>query len=252
MRPPSATVHPATVITLHTLPGTEDIESLSPFCMKVEVYLKLQKLPYKAKMGDPRKAPKAKLPYIEMDGEIIADSSTILERLEKSAARPLDRGLDAASRAQAHVLQRMLEESLYFTMVWSRWVDDEGWDELGPRIKAVVPAAVRWFLPGIMRKKVAGQTAAQGIGRHSREEIFARGKADIDAIAAILNDRPYLLGNELRTIDVIAYAFLGNIMLWKKPSPLSEALRSHHTLEAYVERIRAAKTLEKPATGRTS
>lgn len=30
-------VHPAAVITLHTMPGTGKVESMSPFCMKVEV-----------------------------------------------------------------------------------------------------------------------------------------------------------------------------------------------------------------------
>jgi hypothetical protein len=38
-------VHPAAVITLHTMPGTDEVESMSSSCMKVEVYLKLQKVP---------------------------------------------------------------------------------------------------------------------------------------------------------------------------------------------------------------
>lgn len=45
-------------ITGHTMPGIEQLESVSPFCMKVEVYLKLQQLRYKIATGDPRKAPK--------------------------------------------------------------------------------------------------------------------------------------------------------------------------------------------------
>ena len=32
---------PTIVITLHTFPGRHGLESLSPFCMKVEVYLKM-------------------------------------------------------------------------------------------------------------------------------------------------------------------------------------------------------------------
>ena len=37
-------VHPAAVIILHTMPGTDHVESMSPFCMKVEVYFELQKV----------------------------------------------------------------------------------------------------------------------------------------------------------------------------------------------------------------
>jgi len=221
------------------MPGTDELESMSPFCMKVEVYLKLQKVPYKVASGDPRKAPKRKLPLVEDEGNKICDSSAILSYLEQKADSPLDRGLDAAGLAQAHVLKRMFEESLYFVLLWSRWGDDAGWETVRPMIEAVVPAMARWFVPGLIRKKVVASLVAQGTGRHTREEIFALGTADLDAVAAILGDKPYLLDDQLRTIDVIAYAFLANILLWTKPSPLTEAARALPVLDAYVKRIGA-------------
>jgi glutathione S-transferase len=225
------------VITLYTMPGTDVLESLSPFCMKVEVYLKLQKIPYTTRGGDPRKAPKGKLPIIEEDGKKIADSSVILAHLEQKAERALDADLDPAGRAQAHALKRMFEESLYFVILWSRWADDEGWTELRPRIEAIVPAALRWFVPGLIRKKVVASSVAQGTGRHSRDEIYALGKADLEAVSTLLGDRPYLLGDKLRTIDVTGYSFLASILRWAKPSPLTDVARNLPGLEAYVERI---------------
>src|SRR5688500_4235157 len=60
------------MITLHTLPGRFGLESLSPFCMKAEIYLKLAKLEYRAVAGDPRKAPKQKLPLIDDDGTLVS------------------------------------------------------------------------------------------------------------------------------------------------------------------------------------
>ena len=73
------------------MPGNERLESLSPFCMKLELYLKLRQLPYKITMGDPRKATKSKLPFIEGESDgSIADSSIILAHLEAKAAAPLD------------------------------------------------------------------------------------------------------------------------------------------------------------------
>jgi glutathione S-transferase len=233
-------VHPAAVITLHTMPGTDKVESMSPFCMKVEVYLKLQKVPYQVSLGDPRKAPKGKLPTIEAeDGRRIADSSAILAYLEEKADKPLDRALDAGDRARSHVLKRLFEESLYFVLVWSRWGDDAGWEEVRPRIAQIVPAPVRWLVPGIIRKKVIASTVAQGVGRHTRDEIYALGKADLEAVAALLGEGPYLLGAELHTVDVIAYAFLANILRWPKPSPLTDTARALPALEAYVTRIEA-------------
>ncbi len=62
----------------------------------VEIYLKLQSVPYKVSLGDPRKAPKGKLPMIEVEGgRRIADSSAIFGYLEEKAERPLDGGSTA-------------------------------------------------------------------------------------------------------------------------------------------------------------
>jgi glutathione S-transferase len=227
------------VITLYSLPGTKELESLSPFCMKVEVYLKLQQVPYKLVNGDPRKAPKGKLPTIDVDGTTVADSSAILACLEQKAERPLDRGLDAEARARAHVLKRTFEESLYFVLLWSRWADDDGWLELKKTVDLMVPGALRFFLPGVIRKKVVGSIVAQGTGRHSRDEIYALGRADLEAVSALLGDRPFLVDRELRTTDLIAYSFLASILMWPRPSPLTEVARGLPNLDAYVKRIGA-------------
>lgn len=227
------------MITFHTFPGTKELESFSPFCMKVEVYMKAQGLEYKTAAGaDPRKAPKKKMPFIEDDGTIVCDSSAILAFLEKKSKTPMDAGLDAEARARAHVLQRTFEESLYWVVLWSRWVDDDGWTLTGPRIASQMPAAVRWFMPGLIRKQVKGAAFAQGYGRHSPEEIYALGAADLEAIATLLGDKPFFLGDTPRMIDVIAYAFLANIHYWDKPSPVSASMKKLPTLEAFVMRAR--------------
>jgi len=229
--------HDAPVITLHTLPGGYGVESVSPFCMKVEVYLKLAKLPYKTRIGNVRKAPKGKLPFIvDDDGTVIADSSAIVAHLEKKHGEPLDKGLSSDEKAKAHVLKRMLEESLYFVVVWSRWAEDEGFAVVRESLK-VIPAAIRWFLVPAIRKNVVGITRSQGIGRHSRDEIYAFGKADIDAVSTLLGQSTFLLGDRLTTVDVIAYSFFAAMLRVPGGAPLRAAVKATPNLEAYVARI---------------
>jgi glutathione S-transferase len=227
------------VITFYTFPGTTHVESFSPFCMKVEVYLKLQQLEYERVLGDPRKAPKGKMPFI-VDGDTkVADSAAILTYLEAKVKSPLDAGLDAEARARAHVIRRTLEESLYFAALWSNWIDDEGWAMWGGKIAAMMPAAVRWFLPGLIRGKVRSSLVGQGVGRHSKEEIYAHGRHDVEAVATLLGDRPYFLDDRLRTVDVVAYAFFANLLYREVPSPLTEAVSSRPALVSFVERVAA-------------
>jgi glutathione S-transferase len=237
--------HDAPVITLHTLPGGHGVESYSPFCMKAEVYLKLAKLPYKTRIGNVRKAPKGKLPFIvDDDGTVVADSSAIVAHFEKKHGDPLDKGLSLEEKARAHVLKRTLEESLYFVAVWARWAEDEGFAVVRESLKGI-PAAIRWFLVPAIRKNVVGITRAQGIGRHSRDEIYAFGKADIDAVATLLGERPFLLGDRLSSVDVSAYAFFANMLRVPGGDPLRAAVKATPNLEAYVdrigERVKAAK-----------
>jgi glutathione S-transferase len=225
------------VITLHTIPGGYGVESISPFCMKVEVYLKLAKLPYKTVSGNIRKAPKGKLPFIvDDDGSVISDSSAIVAHLEKKHGQPLDKGLSSDERARAHVIKRTLEESLYFVAVYARWAEDEGFEVVRGAFKRI-PAPIRWVLMPAIRKNVVGITRAQGIGRHSRDEIYAFGKEDIDAVATLLGQNAFLLGDKLTTVDVSAYSFFAGILRVPGPEPLKAAVRANPTIEPYVARV---------------
>lgn len=227
------------MITLHTIPGDSGaaLESLSPFCMKVECYLKLAKVPYTTVLSNPQKAPKGKLPFITDGDERIADSSFILRHLEQKHGEPLDGGMTAIEKARAHVIQRMIEESLYFVLLWSRWSDEVGWVKTRPVLLKGLPGAISWLLAPIIRKSAVSQAKSQGTGRHSRDEIFANGKRDLDALAAMLGDGPYFLGEKMRSIDVIAYAFLANIVKFDLDSPLKDAAKAHSNLIAFLERM---------------
>jgi glutathione S-transferase len=240
-------VHPAAVIRFHTIPGRDDLESFSPFCMKVEVYLKLAGLPYEAeRSGDPRKAPKQKLPWIEDDGTAIADSGAILAHLEKKHGEPLDKGLDDKQRALSHLMRRTLEESLYFVMLWSRWAEEEGWQKVSSKFFGGLPAPLRLFVPGIVRKKVIGSTHAQGVGRHTRDEIYAHGKADILAVSASMGNT-FALDDKPRTIDVVIYSFVANAVRVELDNPVREFIRSDKRLMSHMERVSDALAKKKAA-----
>jgi glutathione S-transferase len=230
-------VHPASVITLHTFPGRWGLESLSPFCMKVEVYLKLAKLPYKTVLGgDPRKAPKGKMPFIEDDGTIVCDSTTIVDYLEKKHGAPIDGGLSDLDRARGHMIRRTFEEATYFVVLWIRWGEETGWKET-QKFFTAIPAAVRWAVAPMIRRKVIQSAHAQGTGRHSRDEIYELGKRDLEAFATILGDRSYVLDDRLRTTDIVAYSFLSNILRAEIDTPLRDAAKAMPSLESYVMRI---------------
>ena len=78
------------MIKLYKFGPIGDICDPSPFCVKVEAYLRMTNQPYETVSGAQylRKAPKRKLPYIEDNGKIIADSSFILNYLKNFGDQP--------------------------------------------------------------------------------------------------------------------------------------------------------------------
>ena len=228
------------MIVLHQFAPAFGLPNASPFCMKLETYLRLAGLPYRlANDGDVFKAPKGKLPWIEDGALQLADSGAIVDALEQRLARPVDAGLAPVERAQALAFRRLLEEDLYWAVVYTRWVPAEAWALTRQAFFGALPAPLRLLVPPLARRSLRAQLRGHGMGRHTPTEIMAIGCSDLDAVADFLADKPFLMGAQPRTVDASAYAFLANI-LW---APVDSALRRHArtrpTLEAYCQRMKA-------------
>ena len=143
------------VIKLYQFPPVFG-RNVSPFSLKLETWLKLAGLPYQVvAIRNPGQGPKGKLPFIEDDdGSFIADSSLIIEHLSRSRGIDLDAGLDARQRAEALALQRLVEEHLYFVLVWSRWLDPEGWPTLAPALLGSIPPPLRQLAAIALRRRI--------------------------------------------------------------------------------------------------
>ena len=212
----------------------------SPFCLKVETFCQLAGIPYKSVPTLPFKSPRGKLPFIVADGERVADSGHILAHLSATAAEDIDAGLDAGQRATGHLLRRLCEESLYFVVVYSRWIDDAGWAVAKPEFFRGLPPVLRSVIPGRTRKKVQAQLHQQGYGRHSRDEVFAIGAADLEAIAVYLSYHVFAVTDRPTSYDASVYALLKSILATPLESPLKQAAQALPVLADYLLRVERA------------
>jgi glutathione S-transferase len=105
--------------------------------------LKFAGLAYSEDRGGFRKAPKGKLPYINDDGLIVADSTFIRFQIEKKYGFDFDSGLTQDQRAGAWAAEKMCEEHLYWALVATRWLEDANCQGAGPILQGranAVPA----------------------------------------------------------------------------------------------------------------
>lgn len=225
------------MIELHQYPAIWGLPSLSPFCIKVETFLKKANLPYQVVVErNPARGPKGKMPFIRDGERVVADSTFICDYLIQTYARQDLEPEAGLSRAQAHAFQRMIEENLYFVLLYSRWVDPVGWQVVSEAFTPLFPPLIGPLFLSLIRSRLKHQAQAQGIGRHSLDEVYRIGARDLEAISAFLADKPFLLGERWTSVDATLYAFLFTILQQPIESQLKKAVLARPNLLAYCER----------------
>jgi glutathione S-transferase len=213
-----------------------------PFALKLLKWLDLAGIPYDQVIEDvPSRGPKGKSPWIELDGERIGDSEVIIELLAKRSGFDIDRGLTAEQRALSHALRRMLEEHFHMVFEWELFVHPAGIEAVRGMAARMVPAVMVRPVAMMICRHFRNQLGARGIARHSAGTIAAKGEADLDAIEAILGDKPFLVGNRPAMADMSAYGLLGPMAAWPMHTPVADSIKSRPRLKAYLQRLTEAK-----------
>jgi hypothetical protein len=177
-------------IKLFQFPRMFGIPNLSPFCCKLETWLRIAGVPYEVvETPDPRKGPKGKLPFIEDAGVRIADTSLIIDHLGRTRGVDPDAGLDASQRAIALLAQRTLEEHYGFILAYTHLVRDEGLQHTGARFDSM-PAIVRPLVGGLVRRQIKKILWSQGLLRHAHEDIIEAALRDWRAVLTVMFDGP--------------------------------------------------------------
>jgi glutathione S-transferase len=225
------------MLTLHTFGPMFGLPDPSPFVSKADVLLKMSGVAYQTKSGGLRGAPKGKLPYIDDDGEKIADSTFIRLHLERKYRIDFDAHLSAVEKAIAWSVEKMLEDHLYWAIVSARWMDDANFSKGPSRFFDGAPAVIRPLITNMIRRSVRKTLHGHGLGRHSDVEISTLANRTIDAVAVLLGDKPYLMGEKKCGADATAYAFLLGTLCSHFDTPIRTHAERHKNVVSYCERL---------------
>ena len=210
--------------------------NVSPFGLKLEAWLRLADIPYTVEPStDLGKGPKGKLPYIRDDGRLIGDTTLIIEHLKAPGASTRCRAVAARARRSAGnaaavrgalLLRPGLQPLDRRCRLGRPW---------RPAFFGRLPFPVGRVAAGHFRRRVRRMLHMQGIGRHRPDEIYAMARHDLEAVADYLGDRPFLMGEQLTTIDAVAYAFIANVLYVPFETELKRMTQDFPTLVAYCE-----------------
>ena len=213
----------------------------SPFCMKVRAILDYKGLAYDC--VDPigragalrRRGATGKVPAIELDGELIFDSTDIAHALDARFPDPPLMPQDPRQRALCHALEDWADESLYFIGLYYRWFEAEGRKPVAGVFRKASPLlgsiAYRFYL-----YRILGQLRGQGTLRKSPEHVRRDLERQLDAVEGLLEPGPYVLGD---TPYICDFALWGQLAYLDRTPVGGEAIKGRAAIGEYLERMGA-------------
>ena len=229
------------MLTLYSYPDLFGVADNNPYGLKIFAFLKLCQLAFRHDhIIDTAQAPRGQLPYLTDDGEVIGDSDTIIAYLIRRHHLTIDDALTEAQR-DTHLLIRRTLDDLYWVMSYSRWKDDRFWPLFRDAMLRTHPDLTEAMLLQA-RAYNFDRYRFQGIGRFEPEAAYARGLADLQALARLLPPQGFMFGALPSSIDAGLYGFIANIVFYEIPTPLKAFVTAQANLVAHCHAIHAAVT----------
>ena len=181
-----------------------------------------------------RRGKTGKVPAVEIDGELIVDSTDIAYAIDEKFPDPPLLPADARERGLCHALEDWADESLYFIGLYYRWYEAEG--------RKAVPAAFgksvsgrilyRYYLR-MMLLQIRGQGTLRKTAEHVRRDL----ERHLDAIEGMLAARPYLLGDRPYLCD---FALWGQLNYLNRTPVGGGAIKPRQAIGSYIVRMTPA------------
>ena len=229
------------MIKLYSFGPSFGVLDPSPFVLKIHTYMRLANIEYvyHPDVGNLRKAPKGKLPFIT-DGETtISDSEFIISYLKENYKVELDSNLSVEQKSSSYLMGKSLDENLYWCLVYSRWAKEDSWIHIKKAFFESMPFPLKLIIPPIARKKVVSALKKQGLGKHSDDEINTIAFKTFKSMSEFLGDKQYFFGEKPCTFDATAFAFLCQFICSSIRNDMNEIACSFENLTNYCNNIKS-------------
>ena len=221
----------------------------SPFCLKVRAILDHKRIRFArvGALGRPmlelrRRGRIGKVPALEIDGELVCDSTDIAYELERRVPEPAILPADPRERALCHALEEWADESLYWVGIYFQWIDPTG--------LAMVPQAFGKGPLGrvafeVYRRRIHRQVRGQGTARKPDAHVRADLERHLDAAEGLLAPGPFLLGARPALCD---FAVMSQLVYLARTPAGKPRVEARPALTGYLERMKGLRAQGATAT----
>ncbi|XP_035225608.1 failed axon connections-like [Stegodyphus dumicola] len=232
------------VVYLYQFSRCPTLPSASPFCLKVETWLRMTEVRYENVDHKMKyKSKKGQLPFVEINGVEIADSDIIIKELSQIFGKDLDENLTLDQKNVSHAFVSMLNNHTSWVMRWWRYSHPGEFLkaaqlDIKRTLNSKLPKGLLHFFFKLGFKSNIKRAVGHGVGRHNSDEIYEFGKKDLKALSEYLAEKPYFFGEEPHLLDCVAFSHLCQFV-YIPFGGLKEYLESDCTnLLSFVERMK--------------
>jgi len=218
------------------------VTEVSLYVLRVESFLRLIGVPYvkQATIPSTSENPRHKLPYANLQGVMLDDSSRIIDHL-KSKFKDPDKDLTDEQRALGCMIRHTIFGSLYWVMYHMSMCSQSARASLLEMMQSI-PPILRQAISASVLQGVHSSLDGQGIQRLPKEQVAELGKEMVVSIHQILGSHQFILGTTAPTsYDCDVYSTL--VLLFHDgvlgSHPWVVAIQKEYpNLVDYVDRLR--------------
>ncbi|TMS34652.1 hypothetical protein L596_002197 [Steinernema carpocapsae] len=226
------------VVYLYQFPRSPVVPNLSPFCLKVETWLRAHDITYEVVATNTMRSSNGLLPFVELNGKQIADSQMIIIELEKQfkVQSKLSKEQEGISRA----VDRLVDGNTFYAIIYSKIVEN-GHKLLSQEVSGFpIPGFLTGILGYLFGQKILARIHAHGIGKFPPGVIYDQVRRDLAAVDGIRGDKPFICGEEASIADFTLFGHLASCYFLPFDQPVKDMLdHEFPRIREHLHRMRA-------------
>jgi glutathione S-transferase len=246
------------VVNIVQYPRAACIPNMSPYSLKVETFVRWNKLQYQNVNNEFKNGSvKGLVPFIELNGRHYPDSNNIMEVLIREFSLTCDSNLSEKDKSDARAYTFLLEQSFFPALMYLRgvdpkWMFNAEYGALG-NMTGVKKVFAQSFAPILLKRRINQRLINHGYGRNSQDEIEEILRRDLKALSTLLGDKPFFFGPTPSSFDSTAFAHLAQFYACPQPNDVVLKFSELNTpnLKAFFERVKAEVWSDWEELGRT-
>lgn len=219
----------------------------SPYVCKVDLWLRMAQIEYREITASAAKlmmdAPRGMMPFVELNGEMIDDSSVIIDRLKTKFDDPLDdQRLTPEQVEKGELLKTLCEYELFDALFYGRFAECSdsrsiAFYNLGGKPEDNDEAEkifAQW------KEMVKEKQHTLRIGRYDLEFVNSKLRKCLGILSSNIGKSKWLFDDKPSTYDAVVFGFLTSVIHYPFENEQVAISREYENLVRYCDRIKDA------------